>query len=223
MGEGRAIEAGPWYRQFWLRVKPHLFLKVFGTAVFTTLFFTAYINLLKNPLFPVFQMPLTVLDRMIGVFPPALLFYLSLWIYVSIPPLLFASRRHLVAYGWDIGAVCLFGLLCFLLVPTAVPPANIDWALYPGMAFLKGVDAAGNACPSLHVATAVFSAIWMHVHLRDMRWHGSLHWANWLWCIGIVYSTMATKQHVALDVLAGCLLGGLGAWFSMRRKVYQAA
>jgi membrane-associated phospholipid phosphatase len=28
-----------------------------------------------------------------------------------------------------------------------------------------------------------------------------------LWGVAIVYSTMATKQHVSLDVLAGMLLG----------------
>jgi len=26
---------------------------------------------------------------------------------------------------------------------------------------------------------------------------------NWLWCFGIVYSTIATRQHVLLDVIAG--------------------
>ena len=31
--------------------------------------------------------------------------------------------------------------------------------------FLKSMDASGNACPSLHVATAVFSGIWLH-HLH---------------------------------------------------------
>jgi membrane-associated phospholipid phosphatase len=40
---------------------------------------------------------------------------------------------------------------------------------------------------------------------------------NWAWCIGIVYSTVATRQHVVVDVLAGLVLGGLFAYVSLRR------
>jgi len=34
---------------------------------------------------------------------------------------------------------------------------------------------------------------------------------NVAWCLGIVYSTLATKQHVLLDVIPGALLGYFGA------------
>jgi membrane-associated phospholipid phosphatase len=30
---------------------------------------------------------------------------------------------------------------------------------------------------------------------------------NGLWCLAIIYSTLATKQHVALDAAAGAVLG----------------
>jgi membrane-associated phospholipid phosphatase len=30
---------------------------------------------------------------------------------------------------------------------------------------------------------------------------------NWLWCLGILYSTIAIRQHVFLDVIAGAVLG----------------
>jgi membrane-associated phospholipid phosphatase len=30
---------------------------------------------------------------------------------------------------------------------------------------------------------------------------------NWVWCAFIIYSTLAIKQHVMWDVLAGLLLG----------------
>ena len=83
--------------------------------------------------------------------------------------------------------------------------------------FLKNVDASGNACPSLHVATAVFSGIWLHNLLR--RFCAPL-WPrifNWVWCVGIVYSAMATRQHAAVDVLAGLVLGVLAAYLSLRR------
>ena len=45
---------------------------------------------------------------------------------------------------------------------------------------------------------------------RLLRYLGAPHWLralNWLWCLGILYSTLATKQHVAIDLYAGVALG----------------
>ncbi|MDP3616453.1 MAG: phosphatase PAP2 family protein, partial [Rhodoferax sp.] len=100
-----------------------------------------------------------------------------------------------------------------------VPAADIDWVQYPDVAFLKNMDAAGNACPSLHVATAIFSGIWLHHLLRRFCAPLWLLSFNGVWCIGIVYSAMATRQHVAVDVLAGLVLGLLAAGLSLRYRV----
>ena len=95
-------------------------------------------------------------------------------------------------------------------------PPNPAVASHPGFALLQGVDAAGNACPSLHVATALFSAAWVQRLLRGIHAPAWLSWGNGIWLVLIVYSTMAIKQHVALDVLAGLLLGGAFGWASLR-------
>jgi len=186
--------------------------------LFIGLFFGAYFYLLKSPAYPTTVMPLTGLDRLIGFEPRTMPLYVSLWVYVSLPPTLLATRRELYRYGLAMAGTCLVALIIFYFWPTAVPAANIDWIQYPGVNFLKNVDASGNACPSLHVATAIFSAIWLH-HL--LRRFGAPPWiliVNGLWCFGIVYSAMATRQHVAVDVLAGFLLGVLGAGLSWRYR-----
>lgn len=193
----------------------HFWFKCFGTLAFTSIFFVAYIYLLRHPGGPVATIPVTVIDRLIGFEPLALPVYLSLWFYISLPPIFMARRREIVEYGAWMAGLCLIALGIFYLWPNAVPPANIDWARYPGVAFLKGVDAAGNACPSLHVGTAVFSAMWLHRQLPLIGLQ-RLRLANAVWCVAIAYSTLATKQHVALDVLAGAALGGVVAWCSLR-------
>lgn len=190
-------------------------LKAFGTMFFMLLFFMAYLQLLHDPVFAVTTMPLTAVDHWVAFEPPALLFYLSLWVYVSLPPALLPNRRILIGYGAWITLLCAIGLLIFLFFPTAVPTPHIDWSNYPEFSLLKGVDGTGNACPSLHVATAAFSGIWLHRLFRDMRCPGYFQIVNTLWCLAIVYSTMATKQHVFLDVVAGGLLGILVALFSL--------
>ena len=208
----------PWSHELVRRVRYRFVLKALGITGFMWVFFLAYFHLLRNPARPVITMPLTAVDHWVAFEPLALAAYVSLWVYVGIPAGLMRSLRHLVVYGLWIGALCLTGLACFYLAPTAVPamPLPVDVAQHPGFALLQGVDAAGNACPSLHVATAVFTALWVQHQLRGMAAPAWARVANAVWALLIVWSTLATKQHVALDVAAGTLLALLFAAPSMR-------
>jgi membrane-associated phospholipid phosphatase len=211
------MSTGDSARDWWGQLRRHSHddrpLKIAGLSVFMGIFFTAYFSLLKSPIFPVKEMPLTVLDQAISFHPWALLLYVSLWVYVSLPPMLIAGRVDLVRYGWAAAAVSAGGMVIFFFHPTRIPPPSIDWSQFPSFSFLRQVDQSGNACPSLHAAFAVFSAIWLD---RLLRRAGAPVWprcANACWCIGILYSTLATKQHVAIDVAAGVALGAVGtAW-----------
>ena len=209
----------PWYAQAAAAIPHHLYLKSIGTTVFISAFFFAYFYVLRYPASAPTVMPVTGLDRLIGFEPLALPVYLSLWIYVSMLPAFFSARRELYRYGSAMALMCLAGLSIFYFWPTAAPAPDIDWTQYPDMHLLKSIDASGNAFPSLHVATAFYSGVWLHHLLR--RFGGPL-WIrlfNWAWCIAIIYSTLAIRQHVAVDVGAGLVLGGLTAWLSLRRRV----
>lgn len=191
-------------------------VKMTGTALAIALFFPAYLWVLGHPWFPVTVMPWTALDQWIGLQPAALPLYLSLWFYVSLVPALMVDRRELwsCAVAWI--ALSAIGLGIFMIWPTAVPAPDVDWSLYPALRFLKSTDATGNACPSLHVAFAVFSAVWFGHLLARVGAGRTLRILNWLWCAGILYSTMAIRQHVALDVLAGAGLGAVVASAHLR-------
>ena len=208
----------PWHRQVAATIPMHPYLKGIGTTVFISLFFVAYFYVLRHPAYTPTVMPATWLDRLIGFQPLALPVYLSLWLYVSLLPAFFSARAELYRYGLSMMLMCVAGLCIFYFWPTAAPAPDIDWSRYPDMRFLKNIDAAGNACPSLHVATAFFSGIWFQ-HL--MRRFGAPLWIlmiNWIWCIAIVYSTVAVRQHVAVDAMAGLVLGGVAAWLSLRYR-----
>ncbi len=187
--------------------------KMLGTTLGMSAFFVAYFWVLKHPVNPVTVMPFTPIDHWIGFQPLSLPLYLSLWFYVSFAPALLWDRRELISYGIAATLISFVGLGIFYWWPTAVPTPDIDWNQHPSISFLKNMDASGNACPSLHVAFAVFTAIWFHRILRQMHAVSGLHWLNWIWCLGILYSTVAIRQHVAWDVFGGILLGllsGLG-------------
>jgi hypothetical protein len=215
-------------------------------------------------------MPEIFLDHRIAFTPSAFPVYLSLWVYVSLPPALLGNLRVLVGYTLWVGALCLMCLGIFWWWPTQVPAFGVDWAAYPGLALIKGIDASGNAFPSLHVASAVFSACWLHrifrqlgcpkllenplqnalrsviararavhcvVFLVNSRAIGCkqapcgpsrsarhilasvvqrvLNAINIGFCIAIAWSTMATLQHVALDVIGGVVAGLLFAAASL--------
>jgi membrane-associated phospholipid phosphatase len=209
--------------QTWRTLRRHFWLKSIGTTAFMWLFFIAYFALLRHPNGPVTTMPMTAVDRWIGFQPWALPFYLSLWVYVSLPAALMSSRREIVGFGVRIGVLCIIGLAVFYVWPTKMPPYPIDWAQHPGFAVLRGVDASGNACPSLHVATAVFAAFWLNRMAPQLGFGKRFRLVNILWCAAIVFSTMAVKQHVVVDVLAGAALGASVAWVTRPRAVAALA
>jgi membrane-associated phospholipid phosphatase len=127
-----------------------------------------------------------------------------------------STEQQVFSYGVAAAGLAGAGLAVFALWPTAVPRFDVDWSRYPAFEFLHSVDASGNACPSLHVAFAVFTACWFARFLRQIGAGRFPRTFNWLWCAGILYSTIATRQHVALDVLAGSVLGATAAVLHLR-------
>jgi membrane-associated phospholipid phosphatase len=53
--------------------------------------------------------------------------------------------------------------------------------------------------------------VWFARLLRQMGAGRVARGLNWLWCLAIGYSTIATRQHVSLDAAAGAALGLLVA------------
>lgn len=205
-----------WQRELYLRLVYLWPLKAVGTSAFMVLFFWAYFSILRNPSREPWVMPEIWIDHWVPFTPWAFPVYASLWVYVSLAPALIGNLRGLLRFGLWVSLLCLVCLVIFWVFPTQVPDFPIDWSQHPSLSFLKGVDASGNACPSLHVASAVFAAYWMHHLLTAMRAPRGWIWASNLFCVAIAWSTLATLQHVALDALAGALAGWVFALLSLR-------
>jgi len=212
-----------WTQDLGQRLRVHQPLKIIGTTLWIWVFFIGYFHLLRNPMRPVTEMPLTLVDAWVPFQPPWLVPYLSLWIYVGIAPGLQRNFRELFVYGLWSGALCLVGLAFFALWPTRIPLQPMDPGGFPGFALLRGIDAAGNACPSMHVAIAVFTACWIEHIFRSAGAPRLLRTLNWAWFLAITYSTLATGQHVFLDAVGGTLLGAVFAWASLRWRPASAS
>ncbi len=194
------------------RLRAHPVVKAAGLTCGMTVFFVAYFAVLSHPRFPVTVVPELALDRAIPFSPGWVLPYFSLWVYVSLYPSLLTERRELVHYAVAAIGLSIAGLAIFFFWPTVIAQPAIDWTQYPSVAFLKTVDAAGNVCPSLHVAFAAFTACALQRLLIETGVARACRWLSLLWACAIIYSTLAIKQHVTLDVAAGLALGlGVGA------------
>ena len=211
----------PWTHAIAHRIRTLWLLKALGTPAFMLLFFWAYFAILAHPQRAPIVMPTTFIDHWVPLMPWSYAIYVSLWVYVSLPPALMANLQSLLRYGLWMSTLCLFCLAIFWWLPTQTPRVDIDWSLYPGLSLIKGVDAAGNACPSLHVASAVFSAFWLHRIFWNMGAPVWLRAVNALHCVAIAWSTLATLQHVAWDVIAGAVVGAVFAWASLRIRQHD--
>lgn len=197
------------------RIQRLMPVKAIGTTLFIYLFFRAYFWVMENPNATPFTVPTTAIDHLIPFSIVGLPIYLSLWVYVSLAPALLNSLRALLNYGLWISLMCAVCLMFFWFFPTATPPAEIDLSRYPSMAFLR-VDTGLNAFPSLHVASAVFTSVWLRTLLRKIDAPSYIRALNIIYCLLIIWSTMAVRQHVFWDAISGTLIGLLFAILSIR-------
>ena len=190
----------------WQRFKYFWWLKAIVTTGIIFIFFQLYFFTLHHNAFGVYNVPMTFLDQKIPFTPSLLWVYASLWIYTSLPASLLFFKDELVRYAAGMGCIAVIGLCCFYLVPTAVVFDLPQGAYSAEIAFLKKMDTSGNSCPSLHVATALFAGVWFEGILQRLSAPKMVYGLTRLWCFAIVYSTLAIKQHVLIDVIAGALL-----------------
>jgi PAP2 superfamily protein len=202
------LQRETWTHELRRRVRTLWALKMLATVIGVAVFFYAYFWVMRHPLSAATAMPMTWIDDLVSFSPQSFLLYASLWVYVALGSALARDGLELAAWGAACFAMTVVGLGIFMALPTKVPDFAIDWSRYPSLEFLKAIDVSGNACPSLHAAFAVFTAVVLHGQLTAIRAPRALLVCNALWCLGIVYSAMATRQHLALDIIAGSVLAG---------------
>ena len=147
--------------------------------------------------------PAVALDEAIPLEPGWMLVYGSLYVFALLMPVLVVRDRELFRRAMQSYlAVMIVAYAGFLLYPTAAPrPEEVigdgfsAWSLRLAYA----IDPPYGCFPSLHVAYAFVSA------LTCYRVHRGVGAAAALWAALIGVSTLYTKQHYVVDVLAGAL------------------
>jgi membrane-associated phospholipid phosphatase len=151
--------------------------------------------------------PELALDRAVPLQPAWALVYGSLYLFLILLPVFVVRqqeqiRRTVLAYLM----IWITAYVCFFIYPTQAPrPAEfvgqgfVAW----GLRFLYSADPPYNCFPSLHVAHSFVSALACSRVHRGVGIGGVV-------CASLVgLSTLYTKQHYVLDVLAGILLASV--------------
>jgi len=120
-----------------------------------------------------------------------LLVILAIWLAVS------DLERSRAFYALILAST--IGLVIFTLWPTAVAPQSPKSLGLTGLLWrwLYTVDTSANALPSLHAANTCIAAVCIYRLGRAWRFIAPV------WATSILVSTLTTKQHYVIDIVAG--------------------
>jgi membrane-associated phospholipid phosphatase len=158
--------------------------------------------------------PELALDRVLPLRPIWAPVYGTLYLFLILLPIFVVRqeeliRRTLFAYL----TIWLVAYVCFLEYPTIAPrPAGVAGESFVvwGLRFLYSADPPFNCFPSLHVAHSFVSAA------ACSRVHRGVGLAAAACATLVGVSTLYTKQHYVLDVVAGVLLAAGAAAVFLR-------
>ncbi len=141
------------------------------------------------------------LDQAIPFLPQTAWIYQSLFLLLPLASLLQPDRTSFARF---VSGFCLLVLTfsaIFWLYPTELraPVSHVP----PGWGYehlVAAVDGRRNAFPSLHAALTVYAGLSI-TRLSQGRTFAS--GAMTIWILALLISTLTTKQHICLDLLAG--------------------
>src|SRR6267142_6474990 len=181
------------------------------TVALNILFWSAYFFLSRHALFRPHPLLMTWLDDWAGFQPyPWAWIYESNFLLVGVLPWLIISHEELwrCVAGFILLAVVSFAI--FVLFPVASPRPT-DLGTNPFMLLIAHADGPLNAFPSLHASTLIYTLA-LAKRLFGRRLNPILFAALLVWSSLILLGTLATKQHYAIDLLAGGLIGWAADW-----------
>lgn len=161
------------------------------------------------------HVPELAFDRAVPLQPAWALVYGALYLFLILLPIFVVRqesliRRTVLAYL----TVWIIAYVFFLTYPTIAPrPTDVagEGFVVWGLRFLYSADPPYNCFPSLHVAHSFVSA------LASFLVHRGVGIAAVVCASLVGISTLFTRQHYALDVVAGILLASV-AYFAFLRK-----
>ena len=183
-------------------------LKLLLSITLPLYFFILYFGLERVVFFVPHQFELSRVDEAIRFDPRWTFVYQSL--YVLLPmPWLASSRDQLRRYAHGFFIITTISFVFFFAFQVEGPRPD-EMASDPFYQLLMRYDRNLNAFPSLHAALAVYTLLFLRRFVTRVEFV-----ALAIWVVLMLYATVATKQHYAVDVVAGIVVA-LGASYTAR-------
>ena len=138
----------------------------------------------------------SVVDRAVPFLPWTIAVYLSQFAFLFLALWLQTDSRALTRTFAAIAIATILSCAIFVVWPTTIPRPPVRSAAFDALWLF---DVPANCFPSLHVALATIAACF---------WPRR-RWIAVIWAAAIALSTLTTKQHYAVDVLAGAVVAGV--------------
>jgi membrane-associated phospholipid phosphatase len=160
--------------------------------------------------------PALPLDLRIPLQPVWVLVYGALYLFlILLPVFVVRQEEHIRRTVFAYLTVWIVAYLGFYFYPTVAPrpdePVMGDGFAFWALGFLYSSDPPYNCFPSLHVAHSFVSA------LTILRVHRGLGFTAIVSAFLVGLSTLFTKQHYILDVVAGILLASVACAVFLRK------
>jgi membrane-associated phospholipid phosphatase len=151
------------------------------------------------------------IDKDIPLYPPAVIPYLlGSFLFVAFPiwASLYSERGEFEAYLISILTATIVSYLVYVTLPTYVirPEVHSQDFFSRAVRLLYQNDYPQNAAPSGHTFYTLISFLYLK------SWKPNVQIISLIIALLIIASTLLTKQHYVLDVMAGLILGLLAYW-----------
>jgi len=159
----------------------------------------------------------TAVDRAIPVLPWTTLIYLASFLFWIINYTIGIMQNSDKAYHFLSSDI--FAKFCCLIIFTLLPTTNIRPEITGTgifdklLMFVYSVDAADNLLPSIHCLTSHFCCIAVRKNDSIPMWYKVF---SHIFAVMIYISTLTTRQHVLVDVIAGVLLAEIAYHLTAR-------
>ena len=178
--------------------------KVIALSLLTIFFYLCYFLIPSISFIEPKKVLYLTIDNKINFDSNFTILYLSIFIYMPFAWIFIKYLFELKQFAFGIVLQNLVAVIFFTFYPMFIDrPILNNHDLY---FYLIKIDKSTNTFPSLHASFTVYSFLWINQIFKNLkRFSLLIRFFFFVWGVLILYSTLAIKQHVVIDLLSGGL------------------